>query len=168
MIRKCINTREKSVLCCSRKKKYKKRKEWEIKNVGIVEDKIRKRWWNICRCPENWFRCAYGGCIRPELKCNSQLNCYDWSDEDESLCGKNLPEGACRLPAAKANTHYNVSGCRGCRPGEVVPELTRLDYTCDFEATLLGPSRIYCQNNQWLPVIPICSAGNRHTFNGPL
>jgi len=112
------------------------------------------------RCPENWFRCAYGGCIRPELKCNYQPNCYDWSDEDESLCGIRLPEGACRLPAARAGTRYNVSGCLGCRPGEVVPELTRLDYTCDLESFLLGPSRVYCQNNQWLPNIPTCILSN--------
>ncbi|EZA58008.1 hypothetical protein DMN91_006570 [Ooceraea biroi] len=112
-------------------------------------------------CPENWFRCAYGGCIRPELKCNYQLNCYDWSDEDESLCGITLPEGACRLPAAKVDTHYSVSGCLGCRPGEVVPELTRLDYTCDFGSSLQGSSRIYCQSNQWLPSVPTCTLGNQ-------
>ncbi|XP_071564263.1 modular serine protease-like [Temnothorax nylanderi] len=111
-------------------------------------------------CPENWFRCAYGGCIRPELKCNSRLNCHDWSDEDESLCGITLPEGACRLPAAKAGTHYSVSGCSGCRPGEVVPELTRLEYACDVEGTLQGASEIYCQNNRWFPGIPSCTFSN--------
>lgn len=109
------------------------------------------------RCPENWFRCAYGGCIRPELKCNSRLNCYDWSDEDESLCAITLPEGACRLPAAKAGTHYNVSGCSRCRPGDIVPELTWLDYTCDIESSLQGANRIYCQSNQWFPSIPNCA-----------
>ncbi|XP_036143216.1 modular serine protease [Monomorium pharaonis] len=111
-------------------------------------------------CPENWFRCAYGGCIRSELKCNSQLNCHDWSDEDESLCGITLPEGACRLPAAKAGTHYIVNECSRCRPGEVVPELTRLDYACDAEDSLQGASEIYCQNNRWSPGIPSCVLRN--------
>ncbi|KYN08346.1 Limulus clotting factor C, partial [Cyphomyrmex costatus] len=111
-------------------------------------------------CPENWFRCAYGGCIRPELKCNSRLNCYDWSDEDESLCGITLPEGACRLPAAKAGIHYSVSGCSRCRPGEVVPELTRLDYVCDVKGSLQGASEIYCQNNRWFPSVPSCAFKN--------
>jgi len=60
------------------------------------------------------------------------------------------------LPAAKAGTHYSVSGCSRCRPGEVVPELTRLDYTCDVEGTLQGASEIYCQNNRWFPGIPSC------------
>ncbi|XP_019883913.2 modular serine protease-like [Camponotus floridanus] len=114
----------------------------------------------IRECPENWFRCAYGGCIRPELKCNSRLNCYDWSDEDESLCAITLPEGACRLPAAKAGTHYNVSGCSRCRPGDIVPELTWLDYTCDIESSLQGANRIYCQSNQWFPSIPNCAVKN--------
>ncbi|XP_014478926.1 PREDICTED: sortilin-related receptor-like [Dinoponera quadriceps] len=110
-------------------------------------------------CPENWFRCAYGGCIRPELKCNFQLNCYDWSDEEEYLCGRTLPEGACRLPAAKAATHYNVSGCSKCRPGEIVPEFTRLDYTCDTGDSPQGPSEVYCQNNRWSPAVPSCIVG---------
>jgi len=132
----------------------------EYKNRCIMRHKDMMPLFISARCPENWFRCAYGGCIRPELKCNYRPNCYDWSDEDESLCGIGLPEGACRLPAARAGTRYNVSGCLGCRPDEVVPELTRLDYTCDLESSLLGPSRIYCQNNQWLPNIPTCILGN--------
>ncbi|XP_011872939.1 PREDICTED: low-density lipoprotein receptor-related protein 1B-like isoform X1 [Vollenhovia emeryi] len=111
-------------------------------------------------CPENWFRCSYGGCIRPELKCNTRLNCHDWSDEDESLCGITLPEGACRLPPAEAGTHYSVSGCSRCRPGEVVPELTRLDYACDVEGSLQGASEIYCQHNRWFPGIPSCTFRN--------
>ncbi|XP_070522387.1 modular serine protease-like [Cardiocondyla obscurior] len=111
-------------------------------------------------CPENWFRCAYGGCIRPELKCNSQLNCHDWSDEDENLCGLTLPDGACRLPAAKAGVYYRVSGCSRCRPGEVVPEFTRLDYFCDVENSLQGAREIYCQSNQWYPAIPSCAFSN--------
>ncbi|KAM0727255.1 Modular serine protease [Formica fusca] len=114
----------------------------------------------IRECPENWFRCAYGGCIRPELKCNSRLNCYDWSDEDESLCAITLPEGACRLPAAKAGTHYDVSGCSRCRPGDIVPELTWLDYTCDIEGSLQGANRIFCQNNRWFPSVPNCALKN--------
>ncbi|XP_070160255.1 modular serine protease-like [Polyergus mexicanus] len=114
----------------------------------------------IRECPENWFRCAYGGCIRPELKCNSRLNCYDWSDEDESLCAITLPEGACRLPAAKGGTHYNVSGCSRCRPGDIVPELTWLDYTCDIEGSLQGADRIFCQNNRWFPSVPNCALKN--------
>lgn len=91
------------------------------------------------------------------MKCNSRLNCYDWSDEDESLCAVTLPEGACRLPAAKAGTHYNVSGCSRCRPGEIVPEFTWLDYICDIEGSLQGADRIYCQNNRWFPSVPNCA-----------
>lgn len=120
----------------------------------------RSRWLSrIYRCPENWFRCAYGACIRPELKCNIQLNCHDWSDEEEYLCGMTLPEGACRLPPAKPGTHYSISGCSRCRPGEIVPQFTRLDYTCDTEDSLQGPSEVYCRSNRWSPVLPSCIAG---------
>lgn len=128
-----------------------------FRNMKITAREMSRIVLYLHRCPENWFRCAYGGCIRPELKCNSRLNCHDWSDEEESLCGITLPEGACRLPAAEAGTHYSVSGCSRCRPGEVVPELTRLDYACDVEGTLQGASEIYCQNNQWFPGIPSCT-----------
>nr|XP_012214846.1 PREDICTED: uncharacterized protein LOC105667577 [Linepithema humile] len=115
---------------------------------------------NARKCPENWFRCVYGGCIRPEWKCDSRLNCHDWSDEDESLCGITLSKNACRLPAAKAGTHYSVSECPRCRPGQIVPEFTRIDYTCDVEDSLQGPSTIYCQNNRWFPGIPRCASAN--------
>ncbi|KAL6260239.1 hypothetical protein P5V15_007772 [Pogonomyrmex californicus] len=130
-----------------------------IRHCADASDENEK----LCKtreCPENWFRCAYGGCIRSELKCNSRLNCHDWSDENESLCGVMLPEGACRLPPAKPGTHYSVSGCSRCRPGEIVPELTRLDYTCDVEGSLQGSDKIYCQNNQWFPSIPSCTFEN--------
>ena len=102
------------------------------------------------------FRCTYGACISEHLKCNRQQNCHDWSDEDEEVCGVSLPEGACRLPGAKPGTHYFVLGCPECRPGDVIPELTRLNYTCDVENSLQGSSTVYCQDNTWLPSIPIC------------
>ncbi|XP_024941719.1 modular serine protease isoform X2 [Cephus cinctus] len=110
-------------------------------------------------CPQDWFRCAYGGCISKNLTCNLQPNCYDWSDEEETICGVSLPEGACRLPPAQPGTHYTVVNCPECRPGDVVAELTRLDYTCDVEGSLEGSSSIYCQDNTWLPSVPTCPTG---------
>ncbi|XP_054725170.1 very low-density lipoprotein receptor-like [Anastrepha obliqua] len=37
-------------------------------------------------CKDDEFRCAYGACIRAELKCNNQIDCFDRSDEMELLC----------------------------------------------------------------------------------
>lgn len=110
----------------------------------------------VCRCSEGYFRCAYGACIPETLKCNRKPNCHDWSDEDETICGIVLPEGACRLPPTKPGTHYTVSNCEECRPGEVVPELTKLQYTCNEEGSLEGTSTTYCQTNRWVPHIPNC------------
>ncbi|KAI4480244.1 hypothetical protein M0804_010242 [Polistes exclamans] len=108
-------------------------------------------------CPEDNYRCSYGACIPIKFICNLRPDCYDWSDEDEQICDRNLPEGACRLPGAKPGIHYKIKGCSRCRPGEVVPEFTRLDYTCDVDEWLEGSNYVYCQNNRWLPSIPICS-----------
>ncbi|KAG7200973.1 hypothetical protein KM043_003330 [Ampulex compressa] len=118
---------------------------------------------SMCRskeCPDGWFRCAYGACVRAELRCNLRPDCYDWSDEEEDLCGASLPLGACRLPAARPDSHYLVGGCPRCRPGEVVPELTRLDYLCASGATLEGASTLYCRASRWMPTVPTCQAGN--------
>ncbi|XP_036326261.1 modular serine protease-like [Rhagoletis pomonella] len=38
-------------------------------------------------CKNEHYRCAYGACIRAELKCNKQADCHDRSDETELLCG---------------------------------------------------------------------------------
>ncbi|XP_043667909.1 modular serine protease-like isoform X4 [Vespula pensylvanica] len=111
-------------------------------------------------CQDNHYRCFYGACIPIEFICNLRPDCYDWSDEDEVLCGTVLPEGACRLPDPKTGTHYKTRNYSRYRPGEVVPEFTRLDYTCDADGWLEGSDSIYCQNNQWLPSIPICSNDN--------
>ncbi|KAL2726982.1 modular serine protease-like isoform X1 [Vespula squamosa] len=111
-------------------------------------------------CRDDHYRCFYGACIPIEFICNLRPDCYDWSDEDEVLCGTILPESACRLPGPKIGTHYKTRGCSRCRPGEVVPEFTRLDYTCDADGWLEGSNSIYCQNNRWLPSIPICSNNN--------
>ncbi|KAK2584068.1 hypothetical protein KPH14_006515 [Odynerus spinipes] len=111
-------------------------------------------------CPDDHFRCSYGACIPIESTCNLKPDCYDWSDEDEILCGTVLPQGACRLPGPKPGTHYKTSGCPLCRPGQVVPELTRLDYTCDVDGWLEDFDDVYCQSNQWLPSIPICPNSN--------
>ncbi|XP_034952205.1 modular serine protease-like [Chelonus insularis] len=107
-------------------------------------------------CPEGYFQCDYGGCIHGSLKCNFEANCHDWSDENETMCGVNLAEGACRLPPARPGTHYTVSHCSDCRPGQIVPELSRLDYFCDVKESLEGPAQVFCQNNQWFPYIPFC------------
>ncbi|XP_015191015.1 PREDICTED: uncharacterized protein LOC107074068 [Polistes dominula] len=115
-------------------------------------------------CRDDSYRCSYGACIPIKFTCNLRPDCYDWSDEDEELCGRVLPEGACRLPGAKPGIHYKIRGCSRCRPGEVVPEFTRLDYTCDNDGWLEGSNSVYCQNNRWLPSIPICSVGNNNTL----
>ncbi|XP_046487883.1 modular serine protease-like [Neodiprion pinetum] len=107
-------------------------------------------------CLPGFFRCSYGGCIPESKKCNFEQNCHDWSDEDEKICGVSLPEGACRLPPTKPGTHYRVSGCPDCRPGEVVAELTKLEYFCDIEGSLEGPGTVFCEDNEWTPSIPTC------------
>ncbi|KAK0081043.1 hypothetical protein PV325_012899 [Microctonus aethiopoides] len=107
-------------------------------------------------CPQGFFRCDYGGCIPQLLVCNLEANCHDWSDENETICGVALPDGACRLPPAKPGTHYQVYQCPHCHPGEIVAELTRLDYSCDTNNSLEGNDHIFCQNNLWVPYLPSC------------
>lgn len=105
------------------------------------------------------FRCKYGACIPMKSRCNGVRNCRDWSDEDEQICGLThpLPEGACRLPPAKPGVTYSiVSGCERCRPGNVAPELTSLEFACHENSTLEGERRVFCQNNRWLPHLPTC------------
>ncbi|KAF7988304.1 hypothetical protein HCN44_011050 [Aphidius gifuensis] len=113
---------------------------------------------SLRQCADGFFRCKYGACIPEKLKCNSERNCHDWSDEDESICGIALPNGACRLPSVKPGTHYSVFQCPHCQPGDVVPELTRLDFFCDSKVNkfLEGLSNVFCQNNQWLPYVTSC------------
>ncbi|XP_074108381.1 modular serine protease-like [Cotesia typhae] len=106
------------------------------------------------QCPNGFFQCDYGACIPDSLKCNLEPNCHDWSDE--TICESSLPNGACRLPSAKPGTHYTVSEYPQSRPGQIVPELTRLDFSCDVEETLEGSSHAYCQNNNWVPYVPTC------------
>ena len=111
-------------------------------------------------CPEGTFRCAYGGCVPASARCNLKPNCHDWSDEDEAMCGNKIPQGACRLPAAKPGTWYTVAaGCEKCRPGDVVPELTRLDYGCHGNVSIEGASLVHCQGSKWLPAVPVCPDG---------
>lgn len=134
------------------------KKKKKISNIHSVF----KRAFFHSRCEVGFFKCQYGACIPEKLKCNLERNCHDWSDEDEKICGVSLPDGACRLPPAKPSTHYTVFQCPDCRPGNVVPELTRIDYFCDDKIegnSLEGLPNIYCQNNQWVPYLPTCYAG---------
>jgi len=64
----------------------------------------------ILRCPNNSFRCQYGGCIDKDLRCNGNQDCADNSDEDDFLCG-------CRMPVFPDKSYFNVLGCPGERLG---------------------------------------------------
>ncbi|XP_043276632.1 modular serine protease-like [Venturia canescens] len=120
------------------------------------------------KCQDGFFRCRYGACIPGALKCNIQANCHDWSDEDESACGVSLPEGACRLPPTKPATQYRVSNCADCRPAQVVPQLTRLDYSCTGDGALEGSSTVHCLGNRWNPPVPVCVTESRDITCPPL
>lgn len=37
-------------------------------------------------CPENSFRCNYGGCVSDTVLCDGFFDCYDGSDEAQDLC----------------------------------------------------------------------------------
>ncbi|TGZ55686.1 hypothetical protein DBV15_01391 [Temnothorax longispinosus] len=130
----------------------------------------------LCRhvvCPTHMYRCNYGACVSRAARCDGLADCVDASDEiacdrdandvcsdRDFQCSTVNQECIPFAEVCNAGTHYSVSGCSGCRPGEVVPELTRLDYACDVEGTLQGASEIYCQNNRWFPGIPSCTFSN--------
>lgn len=40
-------------------------------------------------CPTYAFRCGNGACISGKKKCDSRIDCYDGSDENPMLCGRN-------------------------------------------------------------------------------
>lgn len=112
------------------------------------------------RCSSGFFQCDYGACIPDSLICNQEPNCHDWSDE--YVCDSNLPNGACRLPLIQPGTHYSISQYPLGRPGQIVPELTRLDFSCDVRKSLEGSSHVYCQNNKWVPYVPTCYSGKKY------
>ncbi|XP_015117131.1 modular serine protease [Diachasma alloeum] len=119
-------------------------------------------------CSSGYFRCAYGGCIPASLKCNLEPNCQDFSDEEESMCGVPIPQGACRLPMPRPGVHVSVSNCPLCRPGQIVPELTGLNFSCAAGGSLEGPTTAFCQNNQWVPQIPTCISESQDITCPPL
>ncbi len=66
-----------------------------INDASELVDILVKIFLNIisiqnCRCSDDKFRCAYGGCIHKLYACNGYEDCFDASDEDTEMCkGKN-------------------------------------------------------------------------------
>ncbi|XP_026831911.1 modular serine protease [Drosophila erecta] len=44
----------------------------------------------ISECPNNTFRCAYGGCLAINKACDGEIDCWDKSDEEYAICANNF------------------------------------------------------------------------------
>lgn len=57
-------------------------------------------------CPENAFRCNYGGCVSNDSLCNGFIDCLDGSDESLDIClHLKCPECASTVPCSPFDQH---------------------------------------------------------------
>ncbi|KAH8281048.1 hypothetical protein KR054_008281, partial [Drosophila jambulina] len=134
----------------------------------------------ISKCPNETFRCAYGGCLAQAKACDHVFHCWDKSDELRDICSKNrsstwainldppvhtrTPEG-CMVPRNLRNLLFKTfSNVLPIQVGAILPDYTVVRLSCHNNTELYGSDLNQCLDGVWQNNWPECRETCRRKF----
>lgn len=128
------------------------------------------------KCPSYAFRCGYGGCVSGKSRCNRREDCLDGSDENYLLCNytKPLVHATSRPVTGTPSTPINPGGCRITKLpkngyvgylsspdqhldlNDAIDNYIQVQYSCIDNHIVVGDATNFCDNGNWLHVVPEC------------
>ncbi|XP_067615434.1 sortilin-related receptor-like isoform X2 [Eurosta solidaginis] len=94
-------------------------------------------------CKDDQYRCAYGGCVKANTKCDREIHCIDRSDETEFLCESDENVWK-KLQGYCTDEEYQ------CQSGECIELITLCDGKPDCkdasDETVISCAHLICPN----------------------